>query len=56
MSKKRDKAKMAEKDKKIKSLQGKLNNQTKEMKHQQGTLNRKAVRMALKTADLFAKK
>lgn len=53
---KRDKAKMAEKDKKIKSLQGKLNSQTKEMKHQQGTLNRKAVRMALKTADLFAKK
>ncbi|WP_290753706.1 polysaccharide pyruvyl transferase family protein [Exiguobacterium sp. UBA3968] len=69
---KQAKAQLAEKDKKIKALQkqttttqkdqeiaalkAQLAAQTKKMKHQQGTLNRKAVRAALKTADLFAKK
>ncbi|WP_215115481.1 polysaccharide pyruvyl transferase family protein [Exiguobacterium sp. s80] len=45
-----------DKDKKIKTLQDKLNKQTKVVKHQEGTLNRKAVRVALKTANLFVKK
>ena len=50
------KAKLAERDKKIKQQQTKLAEKDKKIKHYQGTLNRKAVRVALKTADLFASK
>lgn len=42
-----------EKDKEVKDLKKKLNEKDKIIKHQKGTLNRKAVRLALKTANKF---
>jgi len=47
---------VSEKDKKIKSLQKTIAQNKQVIAHQQGTLNRKAVRTALKAADMFAKK
>jgi hypothetical protein len=49
-------AKLAGKDKTIKQLQKKVAEKDKAIKKYKGTLNRKAVRLALKTADMFARK
>lgn len=51
---KAQKDKVAAKDKTIKDLQNKLAKKEKTIKKQQGTLNRKAVRVALKTANLVS--
>lgn len=56
MMKKKNANKLSAKNKEIKKLQSEIKKKNKKIEHQKGTLNRKAVRIALKTADMLASK